>query len=200
MYFLNVSLLARAAASRANNLFFVFDMMSSEWRKKQPLEWRDYLNKEVKVAADGKHEYQGWVFTIDPVSGTIVLVNFLEDGKASVSAIMGHAIQGVEVVNEGDTSMAGRLTSLFMPTDNKSYSRVEVQQKKSSLKVWLEKNRIPVTEQGEQQETLCVAGVLTIDPPYRPEDCRSSNEIILSRVQNLIQGHHGSDGESSGTQ
>lgn len=34
-----------------------------------------------------------------------------------------------------------------------------------------------------------VAGVLTIDPPYGPENCNSSNEITLSRVQDLIQGH-----------
>lgn len=40
----------------------------SEWQRKSPLEWQTYVNKEVKVTAAEKHEYKGWVLTIDPVS------------------------------------------------------------------------------------------------------------------------------------
>jgi len=45
-------------------------------------------------------------------------------------------------------------------------------------------------EEGYRQgQRRMVAGVLTVDPPYGPEECSSSNEIILSRVQGLIQGY-----------
>ncbi|XP_067388979.1 gem-associated protein 6 [Emydura macquarii macquarii] len=161
----------------------------SEWQRKSPLEWQSYVNKEVKVTAAEKHEYRGWVLTIDPVSANIVLVKLVEDGKISVSVILGHAVQKVEIVNEGDDEMKERLAPLFMPGESKAYGQEELEKRKSSLKTWLETNHIPVTEQGESQRTLCVASVLTIDPPYGPEDCSSSNEIILSRVQSLIQGH-----------
>lgn len=160
----------------------------SEWTKKSPLELEDYVYKEVRVIASEK-EYRGWLLTTDPVSANIVLVNFLEDGSLSVTGIMGHAVQTVEIVGEGDHRVREKLTHLFMSGDCAVYSPEDLEQRKNSLKKWLEKNHIPITEQGESQRTLCVAGVLTIEPPYCPENCSSSNEIILSRVQDLIQGH-----------
>ncbi|EDL38515.1 gem (nuclear organelle) associated protein 6, isoform CRA_a [Mus musculus] len=39
----------------------------SEWMKKSPLEWEDYVYKEVRVIACEK-EYKGWLLTTDPVS------------------------------------------------------------------------------------------------------------------------------------
>ncbi|KAF7482264.1 gem-associated protein 6 [Marmota monax] len=161
----------------------------SEWMKKSPLEWQDYVYKEVRVIASEKKEYKGWLLTTDPVSANIVLVNFLEDGSLSVTGIMGHSVQTVEIVNEGDHGVREKLMHLFMSGDCKAYSPEDLEERKNSLKKWLEKNHIPITEQGDSRRTLCVAGVLTIDPPYGPENCSSSNEIILSRVQDLIQGH-----------
>ncbi|XP_048337749.1 gem-associated protein 6 isoform X2 [Sphaerodactylus townsendi] len=160
----------------------------SEWQKKTPLEWLTYMNKEVTVLAAEKHQYQGWVLTVDPVSANILLAHPLENGKMSISAVLGHAVQDVEIVAEAGDEMKEKLAHLFMPEERQRYSQEEVERKKTSLKDWLETNHIPVKEQGESQ-TLCVAGVLTIDPPYRAEDCHSSNEIILSRIQGLIQGY-----------
>ncbi|XP_036606463.1 gem-associated protein 6 [Trichosurus vulpecula] len=161
----------------------------SEWMKKSPLEWQDYVYKEVRVTASEKNEYKGWVLTTDPVSANIVLVNFLEDGTVAVTGVMGHAVQTVETLNEDNQEVREKLMHMFMPEESKAYNPEDLEKRKISLKSWLEKNHIPITEQGESQSTLCVAGVLTIEPPYGPEDCSSSNEIILSRVQDLIQGH-----------
>uniref|UniRef100_A0A0L8HKU4 AD domain-containing protein n=2 Tax=Octopus bimaculoides TaxID=37653 RepID=A0A0L8HKU4_OCTBM len=62
---------------------------------------------------------------------------------------------------------------------------------KDKLKSWLLKNRLPVQEQKGQddgkEKCLCVAGAVTILPPYGPGNCCSTNEIILSRIQNLIR-------------
>ncbi|KAM4771748.1 gem-associated protein 6 isoform 3-T3 [Rhinophrynus dorsalis] len=162
----------------------------TDWYAKSPLEWKDYVNKEVKVSADEKNEYQGWVLTVDPVSASIVLVDFQEDQKASVRVVMGHAVQQVEVLKEADEVTREKLMHLFnLGETTSSYSKQDLDAKKLCLKTWLEQNNIPVIEQGESQKTLCVAGVLTIDPPYGPENCSSTNEIILSRVQGLIQGY-----------
>ncbi|NXN62555.1 GEMI6 protein, partial [Rynchops niger] len=161
----------------------------NEWQRKSPLDWETYVNKMVKVAAIEKHEYEGWVLTIDPVSASIVLATFLENEKVSISVVLGHAIQEVEILKEGDDEMKQRLSCIFAPEESKAYSPEEEEKRKNALKTWLETNHIPVTEQGESGRTLCVAGVLTIDPPYGPEECSSSNEIILSRVQGLIQGY-----------
>ncbi|KAJ8285004.1 hypothetical protein COCON_G00038540 [Conger conger] len=160
----------------------------NEWTQKNPLEWNEYVNKEVKVTADEKHEYQGWVFTVDPVSASVVLVNFQDTGKASVVVVMGHAVREVEIVKDGDEEMVSRLSSLFMPEGRHVLGKDELRRKKECLRAWLEKNLIPVTE---EDETLRVAGVLTVNPPYGTQDCSSSNEIILARVQSLVESNPG---------
>ncbi|NWS68011.1 GEMI6 protein, partial [Crotophaga sulcirostris] len=161
----------------------------NDWQKKSPLDWEKYVNKMVKVAAIEKQEYEGWALTVDPVSASIVLATFQESEEVSITVVMGHAIQEVEILKEGDDEMKQRLSCLFAPEEGKAYSPEELEKRKVSLKTWLETNHIPVTEEGESGRTICVAGVLTIDPPYGPEQCSSSNEIILSRVQGLIQGY-----------
>ncbi|KFZ46902.1 Gem-associated protein 6 [Antrostomus carolinensis] len=161
----------------------------NDWQRKSPLDWEKYVNKMVKVAAVEKHEYEGWVITVDPISASIILATFLENEQVSISIVFGHAVQEVEILKEGDDEMKQRLSRIFAPEESKTYSPEELEKRKNNLKAWLETNHIPVTEQGEAGRTLCVAGVLTIDPPYRPEECSSTNEIILSRVQGLIEGY-----------
>ncbi|NXQ43581.1 GEMI6 protein, partial [Catharus fuscescens] len=159
----------------------------NDWQRKSPLDWETYVNKLVKVVAVEKHEYEGWVLTVDPVSATIVLATFPENEKGSISFIMGHAIQEVEILQEGDSDMKQRLARISAPEESQAYSPEELEKRKKALKSWLETNHIPVGEQGEQGRALSVAGVLTIEPPYGPEQCSSANEIILSRVQGLLQ-------------
>uniref|UniRef100_A0A8C5QC12 Gem-associated protein 6 n=1 Tax=Leptobrachium leishanense TaxID=445787 RepID=A0A8C5QC12_9ANUR len=162
----------------------------SEWLNKTPLEWQTYINKEVTVSAHEKNEYRGWVLTVDPVSASIVLVNFQDDQKGMVQLVMGHAVLDVEILKEADDATRNKLLHLFSPQEcSPSFSKEDLEAKKLNLKTWLEQNNIPVTEQGQLQRTLCVAGVLTIDPPYEPENCNSANEIILSRIQGLLQSY-----------
>ncbi|NWV02047.1 GEMI6 protein, partial [Upupa epops] len=161
----------------------------SNWQRKSSLDWEKYVNKMVKVSAAEKHEYEGWVLTVDPVSASIVLAAFLENKKMSISVVMGHAVQEVQILNDGDEETKQWLSCIFAPEESKAHNSEELEKRKNNLKTWLETNHIPVTEEGELGRTLCVAGVLTIDPPYGPEECSSSNEIILSRVQGLIQGY-----------
>ncbi|XP_018120640.1 gem-associated protein 6 isoform X1 [Xenopus laevis] len=169
----------------------------TQWSNKSPLEWQDYINKEVKVYADEKNDYQGWLVTVDPVSTSIVLANFQEDQETLIRVIMGHAVQEVQVVDEADEATKDRLAHLFTPRETTSpYCKDDLEKKKLSLKNWLEQNNIPVSVQGESCTVLCVAGVLTIDPPYGPENCSSANEIILSRVQGLLQWFLNNQGET----
>uniref|UniRef100_A0A8C2SVK7 Gem-associated protein 6 n=1 Tax=Coturnix japonica TaxID=93934 RepID=A0A8C2SVK7_COTJA len=169
----------------------------NEWQKKSPLDWETYVNKRVKVAADEKNEYEGWVLTVDPVSSvtrssfpdSVVLADFVENEAVSIWVVSGHAVQEVSIVQDADDETKARLSRVFEPEESKAYSPEELDKRKNDLKKWLETNHIPVTEQGESGRTLCVAGVLSIDPPYSPEQCSSSNQIILSRVQGLVQSY-----------
>uniref|UniRef100_A0A667WWF4 Gem (nuclear organelle) associated protein 6 n=1 Tax=Myripristis murdjan TaxID=586833 RepID=A0A667WWF4_9TELE len=147
------------------------------WPLLGPLDWQHYVNKEVKVKArEQQQQHRGWLLTVDPVSASVVLLSFGEAGGASVRVVMGHA----------DERTAELLRSAFLPRRSRSFGPEELRRRRESARRWLERNRVPVQEDGE---ALRVAGVLTVEPPYGPEDCSGSNEIILSRVQRLLQGN-----------
>ncbi|KAI4902226.1 hypothetical protein NFI96_025314 [Prochilodus magdalenae] len=160
----------------------------SDWCNMMPQQWRKYINHEVKVAAHDKQQYEGWVFTVDPVSASVVLVAFQENGGARVKVVLGHAVREVHVLREGDEEMEKKLKSFFMPASSQAFSAKELKERKENLRTWLEKNLIPVTEEGD---VLRVANVLTISAPYGTEQCISNNEIILARVQNLVESNPG---------
>ncbi|KAM4750663.1 gem-associated protein 6 [Anableps anableps] len=159
-------------------------MMQCGWLHSGPQLWLRCVHRQVKVKA-GKQgeEHRGWLLTVDPVSHSVVLVNFREDG-ASVRVVLGHAVEHVEVLQEADPDMEERLQSFFLPPQTLSLDPEELRRRRSGVCGWLQKNRVPVEEDGNE---LRVAGVLTIRAPYRAEDCCSSNQIILDRIQKLIR-------------
>lgn len=114
---------------------------------------------------------------------SVALVSFGEDG-ASVRVVLGHAVEHVEVLQEPDPDTEERLRSLLPPPETGGSDPGERRQRRSGVRRWLQQNRVPVEEDGNE---LRVARVLTIRAPYRPNDCSSANQIILDRVQRLLR-------------
>nr|XP_046234150.1 gem-associated protein 6 [Scatophagus argus] len=164
--------------------------MECGWPLLGPLQWIRYVNKQVMVKAGKDEAHSGWLHTVDPVSASLVLVSFRVEGAVSVQVVMGHAVEQVEVLQEADEETTERLQTVFFPQRMHGLDPEELRRRRGSIQRWLEKNRVPVKEDGEM---LRVAGVLTITAPYGPEDCCSSNEIILGRIQKLIQSSHNLD-------
>ncbi|XP_057218437.1 gem-associated protein 6 [Triplophysa rosa] len=155
-----------------------------KWRDMNPLEWREFIHHEVCVTACDEQRFEGSVFTVDPVSASVVLVTFQETDRASVRVILGHAVKEVRILRSGSEETERRMKRLIVPDTTPSLCPEELQSRRENLRLWLERNRFPVTEDGQD---LRVASVLTISAPYRPEDCSCTNEIILARVQSLVQ-------------
>ncbi|KAM9363233.1 gem-associated protein 6 [Symphorus nematophorus] len=166
-------------------------MQCGAWSLLGPLQWSRYVNKQVAVKA-GKHEeeeeeeHRGWLLTVDPVSASLVLVDFRDGGRASVQVVMGHAVDRVQVLQEADQETVERLRNSFLPSGNPGpdLDPEQLRTRRGDIRSWLEKNRIPVQEDGDQLRVA--GGVLTIRAPYRPEDCWSQNQIILDRIQRLL--------------
>ncbi|XP_077991177.1 gem-associated protein 6-like [Glandiceps talaboti] len=157
-----------------------------------PAEWFSLVYKQIQVeSVDGKL-HVGWVQTIDPVSQSIVLVQFTDSGCATAEVILGHAISSVRLLNEEIETHRQQLDQLFSRNSHITYTEEELIRRKTELKEWLEKNRIPVSESGSNEELLTVSEALYIEPPYKPENCVSTNEIILGRIQALIRSKPGS--------
>ncbi|KAF6734239.1 Gem-associated protein 6 [Oryzias melastigma] len=113
----------------------------------------------------------------------LVLVNLVEGG-AAVCVVMGHAVEEVELLQEAGGEMTAQLWALFEPSPSSSLDSTQTRRRRAAVCSWLRKNRVPVEEAGEE---VRVAGALTIVAPYRPEDCSSSNQVILDRVQRLLR-------------
>ncbi|XP_061535366.1 gem-associated protein 6 [Phycodurus eques] len=157
--------------------------MQCAWLHLGPLQWATFVDKQLQVTA-GKEprEFGGWLLTVDPVSASMVLVTFSAVGGASVQVVMGHAVRHVEVVREPDAATARRLRSLFPPP----VAGGPDPRRRAAVRRWLEDNRVPVEEHGDQ---LRVAGAVTVVAPYGPDDCGGANQIVLDRVQKLLERH-----------
>lgn len=126
------------------------------------------------------------MFTVDPVSASVVLVRVQQNERPSVRLILGHAVTEVQIVSRGTEETERQMKSVVLPDRAQTLSEDELKARRESLRLWLDQNRVPVTADGE---VLCVANALTISAPYRPGDCTSSNEIILARIQSLVESN-----------
>lgn len=145
-----------------------------------------YVYKQVSVVTEDEEEHIGWVYTVDPVSQTFVLVQFIDDHQ-QFSILPGASVTKVRVLTDGEDSVKVKLDALFRPETEALYSDEELGHRKRKLKLWLEKNRLPVQTTGSKGEVLTISDALTIQPPYGVDDCHSTNEIILGRIQGLIK-------------
>lgn len=153
---------------------------------KDPEEWMQYVYKQVNVLVEDGSEYIGWVYTIDPVSECIVLMNFYED-SSEMKIINGSSVTSVSIVDGNTETYKTRLDAMFRPEEINSLSEEEIEKRKRLLKLWLIKNRLPVQLIGNNEEILSISDALFIEPPYGVDNCRSTNEIILGRIQGLIK-------------
>lgn len=152
-----------------------------------PIQFQEFVYKEVKVKCKGKesHELVGWVHSVDPVSECISLVTFHDD-TVDVTLVMGQCVGDVEVVNENTDTHRVALDQLFN-RHTKSLSAEEQSLRRDKLMSWLQKNRIPVTNTGQRGDLISVSGAALIYPPYGPQDCNCANQIMLEKLQKLIQ-------------
>lgn len=161
------------------------DEDGQSWATLASVALREFVDKKISVLLSDNSRKAGWVQAIDPVTRTIVLQEGTDDlNTKKLTFVLGHAISRV-VLEESEGRP--RLTDFLEAEKAKKYSQDDLRKRKSELVEWLTKNRIPVTEGLEDSSILSVMGVLFVEPPYDPDCCRCSNEIILDRIQKLIR-------------
>lgn len=69
-----------------------------------------------------------------------------------------------------------------------SQSSEDWKQLKEALKKWFHESRIPVNE--NNYGCLLVLNEIVVGPPYRPENCSGTNEVMLWRVQKLLENFY----------
>lgn len=165
--------------------------------RRDPGQLMKYVSRRVVVETTDGACHSGWVYTVDPVSSTFVLLHYKSideveetlDRATHAELIFGHVICSIHVLDEDDSTHRADMDALFKPVNQIEIIGVEEMTARCEyLRLWLAKNRVPVERADGRPNVLTVGGdVLTIEPPYNADCCMSTNEIILARVQALIK-------------
>ncbi|XP_076299685.1 gem-associated protein 6 [Lasioglossum baleicum] len=144
--------------------------------KNDPLLFKSYVGKEIRILNKDDSTVSGIVYTVDPVSESIVLLQGCL--RNDIKLVFGHVIKSVEVCSDE----LHELPELFMnpPT---CLLQSTLDERKNAVIKMLRENRFPIKE---KENILMIEDVLSIKPPYKPDDCISANSIILGRIQSLL--------------
>lgn len=135
------------------------------------------LNKNVEILTSNGITHKGYVYAIDMVSGSVVIID-RQDGKQNVSIIFKHAIKSVKLSGSNEN-----ISDIVIVESSTVENSEDIDQKKINIKAWLSKNLIQVEEDGL---SLKIGDDLVIEPPYDKEHCFSGNTIILQRIQDIL--------------
>ncbi|XP_020282080.1 gem-associated protein 6-like, partial [Pseudomyrmex gracilis] len=147
--------------------------------KNDPILFVNYVGKEVKIITKDENIHSGIVYTIDPVSDSIVLLHTTKSTKYSLKIIFGHAVKNINVIAE-TTTIIPELFLQNLPC--KELSQELIAKRKDIVVKVLSDSRFPVSE---KNNTLLIEDIMVIEPPYYPENCKCNNSIVLSRIQNI---------------
>ncbi|XP_064636629.1 gem-associated protein 6-like [Lineus longissimus] len=151
-----------------------------------PSELMKHVYKQVWVKTVDDKDHVGWVYTVDPVSNTLCLVTFTSD-RPFMEMVMGNAVKKLTVVNDDTEMQKDKLDKLFRHDSVDELGPEELKERKETVRLWLLKHRLPVEVSSENPEALCISNALSIEPPYTPSSCMSTNEIILGKIQGLLK-------------
>lgn len=175
-------------------LYKMADEKVENWSSLSIATLRKYSNRRVVVFLNNSSKKEGWVHAIDPVTRTIVLEE--ENDKScrarskKLTFIMAHAMSNLVLVDQDvySNEVHHEITDFIGSGKSSEYSEDELAKMRGEMMEWFALNRVgPVTQCSDNPAVLSVMGVLFLEPPYDPECCRCSNEIILDRVQKLIR-------------
>jgi len=161
--------------------------------QRDPAALMQYVHKRVVIRTTDGAAHSGHVYTIDPVSFTFVLLTYEDEITTTnrhlphVELVLGHAVQSIDILDVDGVDYSSQMDKLFKSSRDVTLTKDELCKRRDRLRLWLVENRFPVEIMESQPDVISVGGdILLIQPPYYPENCLSTNEIILSRIQSLI--------------
>ncbi|XP_065331796.1 uncharacterized protein LOC135934173 [Cloeon dipterum] len=149
--------------------------MHSIYEDERIFKFYNHVGKVVKVTLSNKKSTTGTVCSIDPVSGSIVL---LEIVSKKLQILMGHSVVSIEDCSDLDADDVSRV----LPDHNSQRASNNVGI--DSVKNWLLKNRMVCEESGNG--ILIVGGAVSICAPYTEDMCTGDNELVVDRIRELL--------------
>ena len=142
----------------------------------------------MKTIFSGSDE-EGGVLAIDPVTDTVVLIQYDNDlpedlRECQVSIVPFVDWSSVKVKDESDSTKS-TLKSLAQTQSESSHGLTpeQISIRRDAIKSHLSKYGLAAEEDGEN---LLIGDTLIIQPPYTDQSCDATNEIILERVRKIL--------------
>ncbi|XP_037780030.1 gem-associated protein 6-like [Penaeus monodon] len=150
-----------------------------------PVRQHAMIHRRVLVTTTDNQEYMGWVHTIDPVSESVILVEFGENGSTEVIIVSGYNVKNIAVQDDKPSpSLVSAIDNLFRK-EQIHYSSQELTARRESLCVWLAENRVPYTVRDDMSVEVLQTAVIA--QPYEPGSVQCTNEVVLDKVMKLVQ-------------
>jgi hypothetical protein len=119
-------------------------------------------------------------------SRVVIVLPKDKEQKTKVSLVMTHQIDSIKVLDRRD--FPGLDTNyLFSSHSQPSKSGVAANRIERVVSL-LEKNRLPVEIEFDEDKgkVLSILDTVRIRSPYGPDECESTNELILDRIRQLL--------------
>jgi len=151
-----------------------------------------YLNKKVLLKTIRSSHF-GSLKCIDPLTQSVALiVHDIDSNVSKVVIAMSHSIKSIELIDDTDDNNSDDMTinlNQFLSTSmgnktEKSFTSQQLNDRKLEVIQWLKVNHIPVQEADDG--SLIIAYALTLTVPYFKEHCICANEIVLGKIQSLL--------------
>ncbi|XP_071521541.1 gem-associated protein 6-like [Panulirus ornatus] len=150
-----------------------------------PVKHHSMVHCRVVVTTTSHKEHTGWVHTIDPVSESVILVEFDDSGGKEVVIVFGYNVKTIRVIDSSPPAGLGAAIDNIFRKEQVRYSNKELTARRESLCVWLAENRVPYTVREDM--SIQVLQVAVITPPYEPQSVQCTNEVVLDKVMKLVQ-------------
>jgi gem associated protein 6 len=164
-----------------------------DYRQLSPEKLQSLVHRFVHITLSEGEELHGWVYTIDPVSHTIVIAKDIDKNDSETQDIsdlrpivfvMSKAVKALRVVET--TRTEPKWLETFAVKEQQNFTNDELHKRKANLVDWLNKNRVPILDDSAESKLVKVLGGLVIEPPYDVDSCKGTNEIVLNRIRKLI--------------
>lgn len=120
-----------------------------------------------------------------------MMIDRSSQDERSIKLVIGNSIKFLRILRLAGSNNRSLMSeeNSGMQIDGASNQHPEDwKQLKEALKKWFHESRIPVSE--NNYGCLLVLNEIVVGPPYRPENCSGTNEVMLWRVQKLLENFY----------
>ncbi|PIO64323.1 gemin6 protein [Teladorsagia circumcincta] len=156
-----------------------------------PLSWIAHPVRVQLVSGGSDQSVDGNLYTVDPVTGSLVLVRFRNEKPCQVSWIPREGYISVSMVEESSphcqqysVELADMMSNMFGMRNADEVDAGELKERRKRLLSWLRANHVDVKECDDG--SLLIFGAARIQSPFTEDSCYCDNSIILKRLRALV--------------